>query len=126
MAMILQTFHVYEANIPTVSILPLDEEIVGIVLSWIPYLVEQHLRLLDSLPDTPINTDGNAMKYAHIAQKLPCDFSFNEACEIFGEYTTVSTRTVNRVLGKWVKAGRLEKTHNHYRRTDCGETHKAG
>lgn len=126
MAMILQTFQLYEQQTPTYSIRNLDGEIVEMVLSWVPYFVEQHLRLLNSLPDTPINTDGNAMKYAHIAKKLPCEFTFAEACDIFRKYTEVSSRTVRRVLKKWTKAGRLSATHNHYTRTDCGEPHIAG
>lgn len=126
LAMIVQTIRAYDGDTQTYSLLSLDDEIVEIVVSWMPYFVEQHLRLLDSLPDTPVNTDGNAMKYAHIAKNLPCDFTKKEACEMFERYTTVSGRTVTRVLRKWVKAGLLVKTHNRYHRTDCGETHIAG
>lgn len=122
MAMILATFGLYEQHIST-GRHTIPDEIIDIVLGWNPYFIEQHIRLLSDLPDTPVNKDSNEIKYAHIFSKLPCDFTFAEACNIFSKYVDVSTKTVQRILKKWVKAGKLRAAQRHYFRTDCVETH---
>lgn len=120
MAMTLASFGLYEQNIST-GRHTIPDEIIDIVLSWNPYFIEQHIRLLSDLPDTPVNKDSNEIKYAHIYSKLPCDFTFAEACKIFSKHVDVSTKTVQRVLKKWVQAGKLSSAQKHYSRTDCTE-----
>lgn len=122
MAIVLTTFGLYEKGIST-GRHAIPDEIIDKVLCWIPYFIEQHIRLLSDLPDTPINKDSNEIKYAHIFSKLPCDFTFAEACNIFSKHVDVSTKTVQRVLKKWVKAGKLSSAQKHYFRTDCSEIH---
>ena len=123
MAIVLTTFGLYEKGIST-GRHTIPDEIIDKVLCWTPYFIEQHIRLLSDLPDTPVNKDSNEIKYAHIFSKLPCDFTFAEACNIFSKHVDVSTKTVQRVLKKWVKAGKLTSAQKHYFRTDCCETHK--
>ena len=122
MAIVLTTFDLYEKGIST-GRHTIPDEIIDKVLCWNPYFIEQHIRLLSDLPDTPVNKDSNEIKYAHIFSKLPCDFTFAEACNIFSKHVDVSTKTVQRVLKKWVKAGKLTSAQKHYFRTDCCEIH---
>lgn len=122
MAMALATFGLYEQNSNTRRH-DIPDDIIDTVLTWNPYFIEQHIRLLSDLPGNPVNKDSNEIECAHIFSKLPCDFTFAEARNIFSKHMNVSTKTVGRKLKMWVEAGKLNAyKKGHYSRTDCSET----
>lgn len=120
LAMILTVFGLYEKGIRTGKH-DIPDEIIALVISWNDFWIDQHVRLLSSLPDIPVNKDSYETTYAYIFEKLPCKFTFGQAAEIFKIIQDVHPKTVQRVLKKWVSKGRLRSEHRCYYKADCPE-----
>ena len=121
LAMILTVCDLYKENQPDGEY-EIPEEIIQLVISWNDFFIEQHLRLLSILPVEAETNNGMETAYAHVFEKLPCDFKLGDVLNIFEEVAKCSKKTVTRKLQYWVKKGLLIKESRRYRKVDCTES----
>lgn len=100
----------------------IPEEIIRLIISWNDYLVEQNIKLLNILPENQLGDGGTELKYAHVFDSLPCNFTFSDACTLFEEKAGVSPKTAQRALKRWVKKGLLTQHLQHYYKVNCQES----
>lgn len=118
MAQVLAFSHLYELNKESGEYY-IPDEIIDIVCEWNDFLIEQHIRLLFILPETPENEGGNEFKYAELFNQLPCKFTFGEACKIGEPILGASKKTIQRSLKRWVNKRRLVHIKQMYHKVDC-------
>lgn len=121
--MILAVCDLYQKNSLTDGIHELPAEIIKTVLGWCDYLIEQHIRLLSTLPENEPTGDGKELKYKAVFEKLPCEFTLDIAKEVYEKIAGISIRTTQRQLKKMIKAGLLEQPrHGTYKKKNCPDS----
>lgn len=93
-------------------------EIIRTIVTWCDYLIQQHILLLNYLPEVINENGGKEMKYAQIYDKLPCEFTKKDVVNLFGEEGK-SSKTAQRTIKKWIKAGLLKKHLLRYQKIEC-------
>lgn len=99
----------------------IPDEIIELVISWNDYFIEQHIRVLNMLPDPQVNKDSNELKYPELFKKLPCDFTCREAWEIAKPIIDISERNLRRVINKWKDKNIITKKGKTFHKVDCQE-----
>lgn len=97
----------------------IPDEIIELVISWNDFLIEQHIRVLNMLPEPQVNKDSNELKYPELLKKLPCEFTCKEACQIAKSIIEISDRNLRRVLNKWKDHNLLTKRGKIFHKVDC-------
>lgn len=97
----------------------IPDEIIELVISWNDFLIEQHIRVLNMLPEPQVNKDSNELKYPELLKKLPCEFTCKEACQIAKSIIEISDRNLRRVLNKWKDHNLLTKRGKTFHKVDC-------
>lgn len=123
--MILTTCYLYIRDLLTDGIHELPTEIIKIVLGWCDYLIEQHIILLDMLPETTTEGNGNELKYKQAFDSLPCVFKLSEAAKAFEEKVGISSKTVHRYLKILVEKGALTTKLRKYYKIDCADSNES-
>lgn len=100
----------------------IPDEIIELVISWNDYLIEQHIRVLNMLPETQVNKDSNELKYPELLEKLPCDFTCREAWEIAKTFMKISDRNLRRVINSWKDKKAITKKGKTFHKVDCQES----
>lgn len=120
MAMVLTVLESFKNNVPEGSY-DIPAEIMQLVVGWNDYLIQQNIRLSALLPDATIAGGGKELKYAHIYDKLSCEFKLKDAEKPFESLAGVCKRTTQRVLDTWIQAGLLERRSGTYYKVGCRE-----
>ena len=120
LALILSVNSLFMENKPSGKY-DIQEEIIRLIISWNDYLVEQNIKLLNILPENQLGDGGTELKYAHVFDSLPCNFTFGEACTLFLEKAGACKRTAQRTLKRWVKKGLLTQHLQRYYKVNCQE-----
>lgn len=118
-AQVLTVCKLYQDN-ATDGIYNIPTEIIRTIVTWNDYLIQQHIFLLDHLPEVINENGGIEMKYAQIYDKLPCEFTKKDVVNLFGEEGK-SSKTAQRTIKKWIKAGLLKKHLLRYQKIECFE-----
>lgn len=121
LSMILTVLDLFEKDLGA-GTYDIPNDIVAVMLSWNDFWIEQHIRLLSLLPETSANKNSFETKYAHLFDKLPCKFTLKQACKTLKPIQEVYTRTMQRVLKKWIEKGFLRSEHNCYYKVNCQES----
>ena len=119
-AMVLTVFDLYKEN-RIQGTYPIPQEIISLIVSWNDYFIQQHIRLLNRLPEVENPGSGTESKYAAVYDTLPCGFALSEAAVAFQKVAGVSEKTAARTLKKWVKEGLLKKELQRYTKIECLE-----
>lgn len=120
-AMILATSDLFNNNKGS-GTYEIPDEIIELVISWNDFLIEQHIRVLNILPDPHVNKDSNELKHPELLKKLPCEFTCKEACQIAKSIIEISDRNLRRVLNKWKDHNLLTKRGKIFHKVDCQES----
>lgn len=123
-AMILTVCGLFKENSPS-GRYDIPAEIMRLVVSWNDYLIQQHIRLLSLLPEVKIENGGKELEYSRVFDKLPCDFSLQDASKLFETIEGMSSKTAQRTLKKWTQKGLLEKRLQRYYKVGCLEENRA-
>lgn len=118
LAMILTVLGLYDED-QTPRSYDIPDDIIKLMISWNDFWIEQHIRLISLFPEEAGKTASNTIKYAHVYDSLPCEFDFCSAKTIFEKKVGKSSKTAQRALKDWVKAGLLTHKLQRYYRTDC-------
>lgn len=102
----------------------IPDEIIELVISWNDFLIEQHIRVLNMLPEPQVNKDSNKLKHPELLMKLPCDFTFKEAWEIAKTFKDMSDRHLRRVINTWKDRKAITKKGKTFHKVDCQESHQ--
>lgn len=119
-AQILATSYFY-INLKGSGTYEIPDEIIELVISWNDYFIEQHIRVLNMLPDPQVNKDSNELKHPELLKKLPCDFTCREAWEIAKPIIDISERNLRRVINKWKDKNIITKKGKTFHKVDCQE-----
>lgn len=117
-AMILATSDLFNNNKGS-GTYEIPDEIIELVISWNDFLIEQHIRVLNMLPEPQVNKDSNELKYPELLKKLPCEFTCKDACKIAKPIVEISDRNLRRVLNKWKDHNLLTKRGKTFYKVDC-------
>lgn len=120
MAMVLTVFGLFKGD-KTEGSYDIPAEIIRLVVGWNDYLIQQNIRLSSLLPDPKSADGGKELKYAHIYDKLSCEFKLKDAKKPFESLAGVCKRTAQRVLDTWIQAGLLERRSGTYYKVGCRE-----
>ena len=123
MAMILTANVLYREKASQLLPHYIPEEVIKLLLSYCDFFIEQHIRLLDTLPDAQVKDAGSELVHASIFNSLSCNFETSDVYKKFKD-NNMSGRTARRAIKKWENAGLIERVQGKgkYRKVHCNET----
>lgn len=123
MAMILTANVLYREKASQLLPHYIPEEVIKLLLSYCDFFIEQHIRLLDTLPDAQVKDAGSELVHASIFNSLSCNFETSDVYKKFKD-NNMSGRTARRAIKKWENAGLIERVQSKgkYRKVHCNET----
>lgn len=123
MAMILTANVLYREKASQLLPHYIPEEVIKLLLSYCDFFIEQHIRLLDTLPDAQVKDAGSELIHASIFNSLSCNFETSDVYKKFKD-NNMSGRTARRAIKKWENAGLIERVQGKgkYRKVHCNET----